>query len=114
MRVKDGAWPVAARTRWDSKKKVARTSGRGFGGLDRDGGAGHRNREPQRSDGVGKGGAPRLAAFPIDGNRLVDRFGENDLIGGGNDLADDEAQGRLVAKADDNGLPGMRVCVARL
>ena len=42
-----------------------------------------------------------LPPFQSTGRVLVDRFAEGDLKAGGNDLANGEAQGNLVAKADE-------------
>jgi hypothetical protein len=73
----------------------ARRSGR----LDRDRGADHGNGETERADSVGKGGAPGLAALPVDRSVAIDPFAEGNLKAGRNDLANGEAQGNLIAEA---------------
>ena len=54
--------------------------------------ADHGNGETERAESVGKGGAPGLAALPVDRSVPIDRFAEGDLKAGGNDLANGEAQ----------------------
>src|SRR5271154_939750 len=73
-------------------------SSRRSGRLDLDRGADHGNGETERADSVGKGGAPGLAAFPVDRSVAIDRFAEGNLKAGRNDLANSEAQGNLVAE----------------
>src|SRR5271170_8441405 len=74
------------------------------GRLDRDRGADHGNGETERADSVGKGGAPGLAAFPVDRSVAIDRFAKGNLKADRNDLANGKAQGNLVAEPGHDGL----------
>src|SRR5271165_4520342 len=76
-------------------------SARRCGRLDRDRSADHGSDKTERAESVGKRGAPRLAAFPVDRRVPIDRFAESDLKAGGNDLANGEAQGNMGTEADE-------------
>ena len=69
--------------------------------FDHDRGPHHGDGEAERVESFGKGGAPGLAAFPVDGSVSVDGFAEGDLKAGRNDLANGEAQGNPIAEAGE-------------
>src|SRR5208337_3616298 len=95
---------MAARTRSGSRQKVGASSARSWDWLDCHCRADHGSGKTERAESVGKRGAPRLAAFPVDRRVPIDRFAESDEKAGGNDLANGETQRNLVAEADERGV----------